>query len=135
MSCGKGASAARPGPFELVNGASWLLPDGEVMPIPGFHEEWLAEHEELAEGSRNVCELVLRKRWISVALFDRGYLELIVPDRGPAARRMMFELLSHNARLWARALVMSLSEEGYALLLPVDAADEAALEAALERRI
>jgi hypothetical protein len=122
-------------PFELLGGASWLLPGGEVIAVPGFHEEWLAEHAELAAGSHNVCELVLRKGWISVVLFDRGYLELIVPDRGQGVRRMIFELLSRNAGLWARALVMSTGEEGYAMLLPPDAADEASLAAGLARKI
>jgi hypothetical protein len=130
-----GPVTAAPGPYELQRGASWLLPGGEVIPVPGFHEEWLAEHAELAAGSHNVCELVLRRHWVSVALFDRGYLELIVPNRGPDIRRMILELLSRNAGLWARALVMSMGEEGYAMLLPPDAADEASLAAGLARKI
>ncbi len=123
-------------PYELRHGASWMTADGEIVAIPGFHEEWLREHEELAEGARNVCELILRKRWISVDLFDSGYLELIIPDRkSDEVRRSIYELLSRNAGKWARALVMSLGEEGYAMLLPADAADEATLAAALERKI
>ena len=79
MSSSAGTPTAEP--FSLIHGASWLTPDGAVIPIPGFHEEWLREHEDLAEGARNACELVLRKRWVSVALFDGGYLELMVHDR------------------------------------------------------
>lgn len=122
--------------FELRRGASWLTPAGETIPIPGFHEEWLREHADQAAGARNACELVLRKRWLSVDLFDEGYLELMVPERrSPEVRRTIFELLSRNAGAWARALVMSMDEEGYATVLPADAADEASLEAALARTI
>ena len=83
--------------FALVHGASWLTPEGEVLPIPGFHEEWLREHEDLSGGARNACELILSKRWISVALFSGGYLELMVPDkRADDVRRAIFQLLSRN---------------------------------------
>ena len=110
--------------FALVHGASWLTPDGEVLPIPGFHEEWLRDHEDLAGGARNACELVLSKRWISVALFGGGYLELMVPDRrADDIRRILFELLSRNASQWTKALVMAMDEEGYSLLEPIDVAD------------
>jgi hypothetical protein len=123
-------------PYELRRGASWMTAEGELLPIPGFHEEWLREHEELSEGARNVCELILRKRWLSVDLFDSGYLELIVPDRSSdEVRRSIYELLSRNADKWTRVLVMSLGEEGYAIILPADAADEAALVAAMGRKI
>ncbi len=114
--------------FALVHGASWLTPSGEVLPIPGFHEEWLREHEDLAEGARNVCELVLRKRWISVSLFAGGYLELMVPDkRAEDVKRTLFELLSRNASQWSKALVMAMDEEGYAMLEPADVVDPEAL--------
>jgi hypothetical protein len=123
-------------PFALLHGASWLVPGGEVIPIPGFHEEWLREHEEIAEGARNVCELILRRRWLSVTLFDEGYLELMVPDRNSEdVRRSLYELLSRNAGKWTKALAMSMDEEGYAMLEPRDAVDEAALAAALARKI
>ena len=123
-------------PFTLLHGASWLTPEGEVIPIPGFHEEWLRDHEELAGGARNACELVLRKRWISVCLFSGGYLELMVADRhAEDVRRTLFELLSRNAPLWAKALVMAMDEEGYAMLVPGDAADEAKLAESLGKGI
>jgi hypothetical protein len=125
-----------PAPFDLLPGASWLTPEGEVIPIAGFHEEWLREHEEVAQGARNACELVLARRWLSVALFDEGYLEIMAPNRSSDdVRRAMFALLSRNAGKWSRALVMSMDEEGYSMLGPADAADEAALAAALERTI
>jgi hypothetical protein len=130
------SAAERPSPYSLIHGASWLKGDGEVLPIPGFHQEWLRSHEDLAEGARNVCELILRKRWLSVSLFDGGYLEIMVPDRGSEeVRRSLFLLLSRNAGLWTKALVMSMDEEGYAMLEGADAADEAGLAAALAKRL
>lgn len=120
--------------FALIHGASWLTPDGEVLPIPGFHEEWLRDHEELSEGARNVCELILRKRWISVSLFAGGYLELMVPDRhSEDVRRSLLELLSRNAALWTKALVMSMDEEGYAMLEGEDAVDAESLAEGLRK--
>jgi hypothetical protein len=130
------SSDALPSPYSLFHGASWLTPGGEIIPIPGFHEEWLREHEAIAEGARNVCDLILRRRWLSVSLFDEGYLEIMVPDRGSEdVRRSIYLLLSRNAGMWAKALVMSMDEEGYAMLEPADAADEASLAEALARSI
>jgi hypothetical protein len=123
-------------PYVLLHGASWLLPGGEVLRIPGFHEEWLREHEELAEGARNVCELVLRKRWISVALFEGGYLELMVADRNSEdVVRPVFELLSRNSAAWTKALVMSMEEEGYSMIRPEDAKDESCLARKMAKTI
>jgi len=122
--------------FELRYGSSWLTPQGQVYPIEGFHEEWLREHEDLAAGSRNACELVLRKRWISVSLFSEGYLELMVADRhSPDVRLALYSLLSRNMDLWKKALVMAMDEEGYAMLEPRDALDEQNFESSLERAI
>ncbi len=114
--------------YALIHGASWLTPDGGIVPIPGFHEEWLREHEDLAGGAHNACELILSKRWISVALFAGGYLELMVPDkRAEDVRRSLFELLSRNASQWSKALVMAMDEEGYAMLEPTDVVDRETL--------
>ena len=122
--------------YALRYGASWLAEDGEIVPIPGFHEEWLRAHEDIAEGARNVCEFILRKRWISVVLYDEGYLELMIPDRrSEEVRRSLFELLSRNQGSWSKALVMSMDEEGYAMLTPSEVADEASLTAALVNKI
>jgi hypothetical protein len=122
--------------YALRHGASWLTMEGEVISVPSFHEKWLAEHSEEAEGARNVAELISKKRWISVILFDEGYLELIVPERGAQdVRRALFELLSRNALSWSKATVMAMDGLGYSLLGPSDIADEASLAAALDNTI
>lgn len=119
-------------PFSLVPGASWLTPEGSILPIPSFHEEWMREHPEIAQGSRNVCELILRTGWISVALFSGGYVELMVPKRrDPGIVDLLLELLSRNAGAWSKALVMSMDEEGYAMLEPKDVDDRRRLAARL----
>lgn len=128
--------AAADGRFELRRGASWLALDGEVVAVPSFHEKWLAEHPDEAAGARNVAELILRRRWVSVVLFDRGYLELILPERDAAdVRRCLFELLSRNASAWSKATAMALDRPGYSLLVPADAESEESLASALARPI
>lgn len=111
-------------PYSLPHGASWLDRDGSVYPIRGFHEAWLRENPELAEGCANVCEVVLRKGWISVSVFSEGYVELLVPNRrDPEVLARIGLLLGKNRRAWKKALVMSMDEEGYAMLGP-EAVDE-----------
>jgi hypothetical protein len=120
----------------LIPGASWIDLEGRVYPVKGFHEEWLAENSELAGGARDVCELVLAKRWISATLFGAGYLELMVHDRHDAELgARLFRLLSGAKGRWQKALVMAMDEEGYALLGPADLADAGTLAAALGRRL
>ena len=118
-------SPASPEPFTLLQGASWLTPAGEVIPVPSFHEEWMPEHPELSRGAHNVRELILRTGWVSAALFSGGYLELMVPERrSEALRNLLREFLARNASRWSKALVMSMDEEGYAMLEPGDLADD-----------
>jgi hypothetical protein len=108
-------------PYELVHGASWLLGDGTILPVPGFHEAWIQAHPELVAGCANVCEVVLRKGWISVAVFSEGYVELLIPSRrDPAVIGRIGRLLASAPGSWSRALVMSMDEEGYATLKPAD---------------
>ena len=123
-------------PWSLPAGASWIDLEGQVHRVRGFHEEWLAEHAELAGGARNVCELVLAKHWISATLFGSGYVELMVHDRHDAElRSRLFRLLDGARGRWEKALVMAMDEEGYAMLSPRDLEDPAALDRALGRRL
>jgi len=120
-------------PFSLVPGASWLTKEGQILPVTSFHEEWMREHPELTGGSRNVCELILKTGWISVALFKGGYVELMIPSRRDReSRRLVRELLSRNGRLWTKALVMSMDEEGYVMIEPGDTADQSSLDRRME---
>jgi hypothetical protein len=118
--------------WELRHGAAWLLPDGTVLAVPGFHEAWIEAHRDLVGECRNVCEVVLAKDWISVALFSGGYVELMVPDRrDPAVRSRIARLLRGGLvgpePVWRKALVLAMDEEGYAMLEPADLEDDEAL--------
>ncbi|MBL8967419.1 MAG: hypothetical protein JNG85_10430 [Spirochaetaceae bacterium] len=118
------ATQAGPSRFELLRGASWLTEGGVVIPVPGFHEDWIRTHGDLVGDCRNVCDVVLRLGWISVASFSEGYVELFVPDRRDAGVRARLErLLRGAAGRWSTALVMSMDEEGYVLLKPEDLED------------
>ena len=79
---GAAGTAKAPPPWSLVHGASWLTETGEILVVPGFHEEWIAAHRDLVGSCANVCEVVLRKCWISVAVYSEGYVELLAPRRG-----------------------------------------------------
>jgi hypothetical protein len=108
-------------PWSLVHGASWLTDSGEVLIVPGFHEEWIESHRELVGGCANVCEVVLRKSWISVAVYSEGYVELLAPRRGDADILARIErLLGSNPGKWRNVLVMFMDEEGYESLRPGD---------------
>ena len=121
-------------PWTLVPGASWIELDGRVHRVPGFHEAWLAEHPELSRGARNVCELVLASHWISAALYGDGYAEFMVHDRHDAElRERLYRILSEASGRWTKSLVISMDEEGYALLNPEDAVDLARLGRALDK--
>lgn len=119
---------------ELLPGASWVTREGEVLPVPGFHEAWIEAHRDLVGEAKNVCEVILAKGWLSVALFGGGYVEVMIASREDEdARGLLLGLLS--GREWKKALVIAMDGEGYAMLAPEDLADGAALEAALRRGI
>lgn len=108
-------------PWSLVHGASWLTETGEVLVVPGFHEEWIEAHRDLVGSCANVCEVVLRKCWISVAVYSEGYVELLASRRGDAEVLSRIErLLGENAGRWRNVLVMFMDEEGYVSIKPAD---------------
>lgn len=123
-------------PWVIPPGASWVALDGRIYRVPGFHEAWLREHPDLSMGSRNVCELVLRSRWISATLFGDGYLELMVHDRHDRdLRERLLRILAGAKGRWNRCLVIAMDEEGYAMLSQDDARDADTLDAALSRSL
>jgi hypothetical protein len=111
-------------PWTFRHGASWLIEGGVVLPVPGFHDEWIRAHQALVADCSNVCDVVIRKRWVSVAVFSEGYVELMVPgreDREPLERAR--EYLCRAAGDWTHALLMTMDEEGYVRLEPKDVRD------------
>jgi hypothetical protein len=114
-------------PWTFRHGASWLIENGVVLPIPSFHDEWIRVHQDQVSGCANVCDVVIRKRWVSVMVFSEGYVELLVPGRGDAeslgrAREFLFRAVGD----WTHALLMTMDEEGYIRLEPKDVRDPAA---------
>jgi hypothetical protein len=110
-------------PWTFRHGASWLAEGGVVLPVPGFHDEWIRSHAALVPGCSNVCEVVVRKRWVSVSVFSEGYVELLVPGRGDGeSLERCREFLARAAGEWKTALLMTMDEEGYIRLAPPDTA-------------
>jgi hypothetical protein len=107
--------------FEWVSGAAWLLPDGTMEIVPGFHDEWIEKHQDMVPGCGNVVDVVMRLGWVSVVSYSQGYIEFIIRSRSDAESvRLCVEHLSRNQGKWRNALVMTLDEEGYVKLVPKD---------------
>ncbi|MCX7023717.1 MAG: hypothetical protein NT080_03760 [Spirochaetes bacterium] len=112
------------GRWEWVHGASWLTEGGVVYPVPGFHEAWIAENAEFVPGCRNVCDVVLSKRWVSLGVYSKGYVELLVPCRSDwecLERARVF--LEKSLGKWDKALFLTMGEEGYVKISPEDVVD------------
>lgn len=110
-------------PFTWTRGAVWLLPDGSSLVVPGFHDDWIRNHQDLVPDCDNVCDVIRRKGWLSVVAYAEGYVELMIPSRNDkAALALCHEHLARNAGHWKTALVMTMDEEGYARLTPEDVA-------------
>lgn len=130
------ATEARIEAYSLLHGASWLSPEGQVVPVPSFHEKWLAQHPELSEGAESVFDFIRKKRWISVILMEKGSLELIISEIGAADIRLaIFTFLVQNRGLWTRATLMALDRDGYSLLFPSDIQSPEAFNKALDHCI
>lgn len=111
-------------PWTFRHGASWLVEGGVVLPVPGFHDEWIRSHQDLVPGCSNVCDVVIRKNWVSVSVFSEGYVELLVPGRRDAESLERCRIfLARAAGAWDHALLMTMDEEGYIRLAPSDTAD------------
>jgi len=111
-------------PFEWVKGAAWLFPDGRLDIVPGFHDEWIAAHQDLAGGCANVADVVIRLGWLSVVSYSQGYVEFMIRSKSdPLSVSLCVEHLGRNLGRWENALVMTMDEEGYIKLVPADFAD------------
>lgn len=116
-------------PFEWKRGAVWLLHDGSSIIVPGFHDDWIDEHQDLVPGCANVCDVVLKMRWLSVVAYSRGYVEVMIPSRyDREAVSLCARHLGVNRGQWSVALVMTMDEEGYVRLEPADFETDGAAE-------
>lgn len=103
--------------FLLSHGASWVLPDGRVIKIPGFHDAWLASHPSIASGATNTVEFVKKSGWVSAVLHDQGYLEIIVRSKSEQRiRECLWNLLSTNATSLEKVVIMIPGLEGFITL-------------------
>lgn len=119
--------------FALSHGASWVLPDGRVIKIPGFHSSWLASHAGISGGTTNTADFVRKSGWISAVLHEKGYLELIVRSTDDEkSRDCLWNLLATNRGELERVVLMVLGREGMYDFAPVDFADRDKLFTALE---
>lgn len=100
-------------PFVLAHGASWILPDGRVIKIPGFHSSWISSHPSIAPGATNTAEFVAKTGWVSAVLHEAGYLELIVRSRDDERmKNCLWILLSTNLSILEKVVIMVLGTSG-----------------------
>ena len=112
------------GAWAWIHGASWLTEGGEVLPVAGFHEAWIERNAALVPGCKNVCDVVLSKRWVSLGVYSKGYVELLVPgggDREVLERARVF--LEKSLGKWESALFLTMGDEGYVKVMPADVQD------------
>lgn len=126
-------------PYVLAHGASWVLPDGRIIKVPGFHTSWIASHPGIAPGATNTAEFVAKTGWISAVLHEGGYLELISRSVGDQRQReCLWNLLRANVPGLGRVVLMSLSRDGVidlgGVLSRGDELDRGRFEALLEER-
>lgn len=111
-------------PWAWIRGAVWLLPGGSQILVPSFHDEWIRGHQDLVPGCANVCDVVLRKGWLSVVSYSQGYVEIMIDSRSREdSVKLCVEHLRKNLDEWRDALVMTMDAEGYIKLVPEDFKD------------
>lgn len=123
-------------PYELVHGAAWVLLDGRVIRIPGFHSAWLASHPSIASGAVDTASFVRKSGWISAVLHEAGYLELIARSSSDARQReSLWNIVSVNAKGLERVVLMVLGMEGVLDLSAADFSVKEKFEAALDAQV
>jgi hypothetical protein len=115
------AEASEPTAFAWIRGAVWLLPGGNQIIIPSFHDEWIRSHQNLVPGCVNVCDVVLHNAWLSVVAYSQGYVEIMIDSRkNQQSVALCTEHLRRNRQHWKQALIMTMDAEGYINLNPED---------------
>jgi hypothetical protein len=118
--------------FDLAHGASWILPDGRVIKVPGFHSSWISSHPSIASGATNTAEFVGKTGWISAVLHEGGYLELIARSLADSRQTdCLWSLLSLNAAALDRVVLLVLGMEGCIVLRREDLSSRERFDAAL----
>jgi len=99
--------------YVLAHGASWILSDGRVIKIPGFHSSWISSHPSIAPGATNTAEFVAKTGWISAVLHEAGYLELIVRTReDEKVKTCLWNLMAANLPVLQKVVIMVLGTSG-----------------------
>ena len=112
--------------FGFYHGATWMDLEGNMYLVPGFHEEWIHAHPELAGDCRTVIDMVLKKGWISIVVFSEGYVEICLNDVTDARTVLLLhEYLERNKTMWANVLLMPMKIEGFIQLSRDDFGDKA----------
>lgn len=123
-------------PYELTHGAAWVLPDGRVIRIPGFHSAWLSSHPSIASGATDTASFVRKSGWISAVLHEAGYLELIARSSSdPRQRDCLWNIMSANANGLERVVLMVLGMQGVLDLSAADFGAKEKFEAALDSQL
>ncbi|MCE5256652.1 MAG: hypothetical protein LLF89_07390 [Spirochaetaceae bacterium] len=119
--------------YIVSHGASWVLPDGRVLVVPGFHENWLLQHPSIASGARNTAEFVKKSGWLSAVLHEKGFLDVIIRSKDEEkVRECLWNVVSTNAASLEKVIVMVLDKDGYIVLAGEDFLEREAFDRALD---
>lgn len=122
--------------FRLSHGALWLIPDGRVIKIQGFHDSWLRAHSALASGAKNTVEFVQKSGWISAVLHDQGFCELIIRSRTEdRLRQAVWNILATNQDLLNKVVIMVVGLEGCLVLGKAEIESREVFERALDSAV
>jgi len=119
--------------YVVNHGASWVLPDGRVLVVSGFHETWLLQHPSIASGAKNTAEFVKKSGWLSAVLQEEGFLDIIARSVNEGKiRDCLWNVVETNAPRLKKIVVMILDRDGCIVLAGQDFYDRAAFDAALD---
>lgn len=118
--------------FGFYHGATWMDLEGRMYVVPGFHDEWLKANPDLAGDARSVADMVVGKRWVSVVVYSKGYVEICINDaRDQEVVALVHSFLERNKARWESALVMPMVEEGFIQVSKNELGDMAAFSRTL----